>query len=147
MSKPIYIKVEKTINHPLDKVWETVAIGFGHVSKYNPEIKESRFDSESKSGVGTRRHCDFSQKGYIKEEITEWKDKEFFKLKFIETSVPMAFLESKFTFNGDNAKTTLTQEFWYRMKFPFGWLSGLMKGKMKSTLENGLNGLNNYLEQ
>jgi hypothetical protein len=147
MRKPIYLKVDKTIDQSLDKVWETVAIGFGHVSKYYPEIKDSRFDSERKSGVGTRRHCDFPQKGYIKEEIIEWKEKEYFKLKFIETSVPMAFLESKFSFQGDNNKTTITQEFWYRMKFPFGWLSGLMKGKMKSTLEKGLTGLDNYLKQ
>jgi len=99
MGKPIYLKVEKTINQPLDKTWDTVALGFGNVSDYNPAIRSSKFDSQTKSGVGTKRHCDFEPKGYIKEEIIEWNDKESFKLKFVETSVPMAFLESKFTFN------------------------------------------------
>ncbi|GAB5416068.1 MAG: hypothetical protein Crog4KO_13470 [Crocinitomicaceae bacterium] len=145
MGKPIYIKVEKTINHSLEKTWETVALGFGNVSDYNPIIKTSKFDSDTRSGIGTKRHCDFEPKGYIKEEIIEWNDKKSFKLKFIETSTPMAFLESQFHFKEDEGKTIITQEFWYRMKAPMGWLSGLMKGKMKSTLEGGLIGLEKYL--
>ncbi len=147
MGKPVYLKVSKTFKHPLEKVWETVALGFGNVSLYNPEIKSSKYDSEQKEGVGTRRHCNFPKSGYIKEEITEWEDQKYFKLKFTESSVPMAHLESRFNFQENNGETTLTQEFWYRMKAPMGWLSGLMKGKMKSTLENGLNGLENYLNQ
>lgn len=145
MGKPIYLKVEKDLDHPLDKVWETVALGFGNVANYNPEVKTSRFDSAQKSGVGTRRHCDFPKRGYIKEEIIEWNDKESFKLRFTESDLPMSFLESKFSFDEQNGKTKLTQEFWYRMKAPMGWLSGLMKGRMKSTLENGLDGLEDYL--
>lgn len=147
MGKPIYLKVEKTINQSLEKAWETVAIGFGNVSDYNPAIKSSKFDGEIKSGVGTTRHCDFEPKGFIKEEIIEWNENESFKLRFIETSVPMAFLESKFSFKEVDGATTVTQEFWYRMKAPMGWLSGLMKGKMKATLENGLEGLANYLNK
>lgn len=147
MGKPVYLKVSKTFDQPLEKVWETVAVGFGEVSNYNPEIKDSKFDSEKKAGIGTRRHCDFKKSGYIKEEITEWNEKEYFKLKFIESSVPMAHLESKFNFKEADGKTILTQEFWYRMKSPMGWLSGLMKGKMKSTLQNGLEGLDSYLKQ
>ncbi|MEQ9304576.1 MAG: SRPBCC family protein [Marinoscillum sp.] len=147
MRRPIYLKVSKSINQPLSKVWETVALGFGNVADYNPEIKHSKFDSEQKEGVGTRRHCDFQKSGFIKEEITEWTDKKSFKLKFTETSVPMAFLESQFSFKEEGKTTIVTQEFWYRMKAPLGWLSGSMKGKMKSTLENGLNGLEAYLNR
>ena len=145
MGKPIYIKVEKTIDHPLELIWKTVAQGVGIVADYNPAIKASKFDSDVKSGVGTKRHCDFEPKGYIKEEIIEWNDMESFKLKFTESSVPMSFLESKFSFARENGKTKITQEFWYRMKPPMGWLSGLMKGKMKKTLMDGLNGLEKHL--
>ena len=97
MGKPIYLKVEKKIDKTLEQVWKTVALGFGNVADYNPAIKASKFDSDLKSGVGTKRHCDFEPKGYIKEEIIEWKDNEWFKLKFTESSTPMAFLESKFS--------------------------------------------------
>ncbi len=145
MGKPVYLQVKKQIPHPLQKVWETVALGFGNVADYNPEIKASRFETEQREGVGTQRHCDFNPKGYIKEEIIEWEDQKSFKLKFIETSVPMGFLESKFTFQQEGDNTLITQEFWYRMKPPMGWLSGLMKGKMMATLESGLNGLEKHL--
>lgn len=145
MGKPIYLKVEKHIDQPVEKVWDVVALGFGNVAEYNPEIKSSRLDSAVTLGVGTKRHCDFQKNGYIKEEIIEWNDEESFKLSFTESSVPMAFLQSKFTFESYKGGTKLTQEFWYRMKAPMGWLSGLMKGKMKTTLENGLQGLDEYL--
>lgn len=145
MGKPIYVRVSKIIDQPLDLVWETVALGFGNVSNYNPEIKSSNYETEQTTGIGTRRHCDFKKSGYIKEEIVEWHDRKSFKLKFIESSVPMAHLESRFNFEDINGSTILVQEFWYRMKAPIGWLSGMMKGKMESTLESGLKGLENYL--
>ena len=148
MTTPVYLKVSKTIHHPLDKVWETVALEFGDVAKYNPEIKTSRFDPGQRRGIGTIRHCDFKNSGYIKEEIIEWTDRQSFKLRCKESSVPLAHLESLFHFEaGNNQTTTVTQEFWYRMKAPLGWMSGIMKKKMKATLINGLNGLENYLNQ
>lgn len=145
MGKAIYLQVEKTLNHSKERVWKTVAEGFGDVSNYNPEIKSSKFDSEIRNGIGMKRHCDFQKSGYIKEEIVEWNEGQSFKLTFSESSVPMALLESQFEFEEQNQQTIITQKFWYRMKAPMGWMSGLMKGKMKQTLENGLKGLETYL--
>jgi hypothetical protein len=145
MKDPIYIKVEKTINQPITTVWSTVAVGFGNVADYNPEIKTSKFDSELKEGIGTKRHCNTNDGGFLKEEIIEWNQNKDFKLKLTESSFPMAMIESKFSFQKMENSTKITQEFWYRMKSPMGFLSGLMKGKMKKTLENGLNGLEKHL--
>lgn len=147
MGKPIYIKVEKQLDQPLSKVWEAVALGFGNVASYNKALKASRLDSEITSGIGMQRHCDFPKKGHIKEEIIEWAENKSFKLKFTESSVPLAVMESKFTFQDNKGKTILIQEFWYRMKAPMGFLSGMMKGKMKKTLVTGLDGLENYLNK
>lgn len=145
MGKPIYIKTEKLLHHSLDKVWKAVALGFGHVADYNPEIKASKFDSEKVKGVGTKRHCDTPDGGFLKEEIIEWEDRQYFKLKLVDTSFPMAVIESTFRFAPVGDQTRVTQEFWYRMKAPMGWLSGVMKGRMLKTLESGLNGLDYYL--
>ncbi len=41
MGQPVFLKVEKTIHQPLEKVWQTVAVGFGNVADYNPAIKAS----------------------------------------------------------------------------------------------------------
>jgi len=145
MKDPIYIKVEKTINQPITTVWKTIAVSFGSVANYNPEIKTSNFDSEIKEGIGTKRHCNTKDGGFLKEEIIEWNSNKDFKLKLTESSFPMAMVESKFSFRENGDSTKITQEFWYRMKSPMGFLSGLMKGKMKKTLESGLNGLEEYL--
>lgn len=147
MGKPIYLEVEKTIHQPLEVVWSTVAGGFGKVSEYNPAIKFSRLESDSSSGIGMVRHCDFQKSGYIKERIIAWEEGKSFRLQFTESSVPIAILESQFDFEEHDGKTIITQKFWYRMKAPMGWMSGLMKSKMQSTLEIGLQGLENYLKQ
>lgn len=147
MGKPIYIKIEKVINAPLDKVWEQVALDFGNVCQYNPEIEKSKFVGVIKHGIGTVRHCEPVGGGFLKEEIIEWIESKNFKLKMISSSFPMAMIESKFSFKEKDNITIVTQEFWYRMKFPMGWISGMMKGKMRKTLENGLNGLNNYIQK
>ncbi|MBL1214245.1 MAG: SRPBCC family protein [Ignavibacteriae bacterium] len=147
MKNPIYIKVEKTINHPMAAVWKTVALDFGYVSKYHPDVKSSKFDNEIKQGIGTKRHCNTNDGGYLKEEIIEWNEKQDFKLKLVESSFSMAMIESKFSFQEIGNSTKVTQEFWYRMKSPMGWLSGLMKGKMRKTLENGLIGIEKHLNK
>ncbi len=148
MGKPVYLKVEKVFKHPVHKVWETVALKFGNVADYSPAVKSSRLDSEVTFGIGMRRHCEFEGKsGYIKEEITDWKDNEYFELSFKESSMPMAVLRSKFHFKEENGQTKLVQEFWYRMKAPMGWISFLMKGKMKKVLDGGLEGLEKLLNE
>lgn len=145
MKDPVYIKVEKTIDQPLAILWDTVALGFGNVSNYNPEIKSSSFDSGTREGIGTKRHCNTNDGGFLKEEIIEWNPSKSFKLKLTDSSFPMAMIESKFTFQEIGGATKITQEFWYRMKSPMGFLSGLMKGKMEKTLRSGLNGLEAHL--
>ncbi len=146
MAKPIYLKVEKKFNYPNQKLWDTVALGYGQVATYNPALKSSRYDSDLKQGIGTKRHCEFEPKGYIKEEIIEWDEAKSFTLEFTESSVPMGFMRSKFSFQPQDNHTILIQEFWYRMKPPMGWLSGMMKGRMKKTLDQGLEGLEQYLK-
>lgn len=147
MGKPIYIQVTRVINQPLDKVWNTVALNYGNISEYNPAIKSSKYDSDKREGVGTKRHCDFPKKGYIKEEIIDWKDKESFKLQFTESSLPMKHLESEFHFKEIDGKTELTQDFWYRMGGIMGPLSGMMKGKFTKMLSSGLESLDEHLRK
>ncbi len=146
MGKPIYIKVNKKYNHSSDKIWGAIAMDFGNSSSYNPDIKNSYLESDIKSGKGTKRHCDFHPKGYIKEEIIDWKDNEYFELEMLDSSFPMGFFKSKFSFSGNNETCEVTQEFWYRVKFPMGWISGLMKNKMKNALINGLDGFEKHFD-
>jgi len=145
MRKPIYIKTNRLINQPIEKVWSEVALGFGNVANYNPEIKASKFETDQKEGIGTQRHCDTKDGGYLKERIIAWESQKFFKLELVSSSYPMSLIESKFSFERHDSQTMVVQEFWYRMKPPMGWLSGLMKGKMTKTLNSGLEGLENYM--
>ena len=57
----------------------------------------------------------------------------------------MSYFRSKFIFKEENGSTQLVQEFWYRMAPPIGWMSVMMKGKMKKMLQGGLDGLDKHL--
>lgn len=147
MSKKLtHIVAEATLNASLDEVWNLVALQYGHVARYNPAIASSEFTSRQTAGVGTERLCHVAPKGYLREAITKWEDQDFFELEVVDTSFPMHKIISRFTFAEVGAKTHLRQDFWYRMKGPVGWASGMMKGRFLKTLNEGLEGLAYYLE-
>ncbi len=145
MRKPVYVKVTRQLPFDLQQVWQAVALGFGKVADYNPEIKFSRYESERREGTSTIRHCDFQGGGFIKEEIVEWQQPDYFGLKMLTSSVPLKDLRSKFKFKKSPGGTLVVQEFWYAFKPPLSIFQGLMKRKMTRTLENGLKGLETYL--
>ena len=136
-------KVE--LDAPLKQVWKSVALNFGNVAEYNPAVDRSEFISDIRAGVGTKRLCHVDPKGFLKEEITQWEEGKSFELEVTETSFPMDRIVSLFTFTPSGNKTILQQDFWYRMKFPMGWMSRMMKKQMQKTLIEGLEGLDYYL--
>jgi len=126
-------------------VWSTVALNYGDVANYLPSVKASHFMGDKRACVGTQRHCDFQKKGWIEEEIIEWNEGESFKLKFLQSSMPMKMMESKFHFKEVDGKTEMTQEFWFRMGGIMGFMSGMMKGSMTKMLNDGMDGLDQHL--
>lgn len=144
--KLTHLTADVLLNAPLEQAWEVIARGFGDVAQYNPAIAQSEFLSEQREGVGTGRLCHVDPKGYLKEQITKWEPQRFFELEVIDTSFPMHTVRSRFTFLPLGEQTRIKQDFWYRMKAPMGWLSGLMKGQMQKTLDVGLSGLAHYLD-
>ncbi|NNF58062.1 MAG: SRPBCC family protein [Rhodothermaceae bacterium] len=144
--KLIHLTADVTLDVPLERAWEVVALGFGDVAQYNPAIAASEFTSEQRAGVGTGRLCHVAPKGFLKEQITRWENQRFFELEVVDTSFPMHTVTSRFSFTPLGERTRVKQDFWYRMKPPMGWLSGLMKKPMQKTLDEGLNGLAHYLD-
>lgn len=145
MKAPVHLRVERVIDAPLRKVWDTVAHGFGQVSAYNPAIRSSTLISSERSGVGCTRRCVPMEGGFLEERITEWEEQRRFKLILLASSFPMAVLESEFTFTPVDGGTRVQQDLAYRMRAPMCWLSSLMKGRMRKTLVRGLDGLAVYL--
>lgn len=146
MSEKIYIKVQREFDFPVEILWETIAAKFGKVSNYNPQINSSRLVGELSPGIGAVRYCVPVEGGFLKEEIIEWEELSDFKLKLIDSSFPMSIIESKFSFVNEHGKTIVLQEFWFKLKPPFGWFSWILKGKMTETLVAGLKGLDEYLK-
>lgn len=147
MAKVAQLTTIKTFNHPIDKVWETVAVNYGQVYQYMPGVKASDFIGEMRACAGTQRHCDFDKKGWIKEEITDWKEKESFSLKMIDSSMPMKMMTSTFHFKEEGNNTTLRQEFNFQMGGIMGLFTGMMKGKMQKMLDDGMKSLDQHLSK
>ena len=99
--------------------WNLLA-DFAHIDAFNPNLKKSYLlNPEEKIGVGTRRQCDVSDgKNFLREEIIEWKEGEFYLIDIYESSFPMARQSTKFGLMpvpiGD---TKIYMDFDYKLKF------------------------------
>jgi len=72
---------------PPERVW-SVLTDLGAVSDWNPLVTTSYYLSDTREGIGTSRHCDFPDGGFVKEEAIEWASGDSFRLHTYDGSVP-----------------------------------------------------------
>ncbi len=89
------------------KVWEVLA-DLGSVSVWSPAIANSYYTSEATEGVGASRHCDFSDGGYVKEQVSEWRPGEALRMQIYEGTVPFDNFYGTFTLRDDDQGMTVS---------------------------------------
>jgi len=134
------IRVERTINAPVDSIWKVIAGDFGAIAKSHPGIIKSFYINGSLEGkLGAERQCNLSEDGskYIKEKISDF-DAENYKMTVdiyhafgvpIDPSVSKGIYE---LIKIDENTTKLVMTVHLRTKPAF--LGALIKGKYKSLL-------------
>ena len=141
---------EVKIDAPVEKVWKILA-DFGGIYKFNPGVPNSYSTSQSNSGVGATRHCDFLPTGGVEERITEWNENSDYKIEIYEgKGVPpfktaVAHLSVAPDDNGTIVKMSLS----YRLKFgPLGALMDamLVRKQFQKAVPGILAGLRHYTE-
>lgn len=64
---------EVQLDAPKDKVWTTL-VNLGAIQNYNPMVARSYYTSETRTGIGATRHCDFSPMGSVEERVVAWEE-------------------------------------------------------------------------
>lgn len=83
------VSIKEIVNASREQFWNVLANRFGEISQLSNGVKDSKYISDQKEGVGTTRHCVFPNKGFAKEEVTIWEEPEEFEFQILDTSMPM----------------------------------------------------------
>ena len=140
------------IEAPAARVWEAMVLDYGEISNFSPYIYASNYEHGSLKGeVNSERKCSFNAKG------TRWTHEQIREIDNENMIMKNVVLDAnKFPLNKDNSfayywakdngdgTATASYEFRYRTK-P-GFMTGLVKGQFKKTLEGTLIGLKHYIE-
>ena len=142
----------QVIEAPAARVWEAMVLDYGEISNFSPYIYSSDYTAGSLKGeLGAERKCWFNEKGsrWSREKIKKidqagmvMKNVVIDAAKF-PLDLDNSYALYKVQDNGDGSSTA-SYEFFYRTK-P-GFMTGLVKGNFKKTLEGTLVGLKHYVE-
>lgn len=120
------VKVTRTLDHPVDKIWAVLA-DHGNVSSFHPNIIGSKYIVDKK-GVGGSRACEFRGGKGVNETVTKWDEHKAMSFEATEfRGLPMKQMNGHFHLSGDGP-TQVTFEMEYAMKG--GCLMNLMARRM-----------------
>lgn len=129
--KKTVIKSKVVINAEKDKVWDILS-DFGNVQNLSPGIEKSYLTSDTKTGMGATRHCDFTtMNGQVEEKITDWNEGNSLKIELYDTkNIPMIRgMNALFNLKSIENKTVLTSVFEYHMNHVVGDVLNSLKMK------------------
>lgn len=141
------IVFEEVINVSKSKTWDVLFNRFGDVALHNPNLENSNFLNDSKTGgLDCERHCSLDAKTYVKEKITDIQGNDRFAFVVTDSNLPMV-KEMKGDYQvielaPDKTKVIFTMNIATSPSF----MIYVMKGKMKKILQKSLIGMKYYLE-
>ena len=136
------------IGTPKDKVWEVLS-NLETVKHYDAGVVQAYYISEAKLGVGTARHCDLIDGGYVRERVTEWKPGEGYVITVYEGSEVIAPFESQnamLMLRDTKEGTSVSMELGYELKSDVPMDPNEMESQSRELVEGVLTGLKHYVE-
>lgn len=145
------VTVNRTINAPLEKVWESWD-DFGDIYKFNPNLKNSYLLKGSQSsGKGAKRQCDINDgKNWIREEVVDYVPRKRMKIHIYEGTMPLKVAIATLSFqqiNNHQTKVTMDMDFEPKMGILGKLMIPIMKPKFKGMLDSLLAGNEAFVTQ
>jgi uncharacterized protein YndB with AHSA1/START domain len=110
--------VSRTMGHPVDKVWSTLA-DFGGIHRYSGSVEVSPINEGTPDkGLGAERRCQLYDGNHIQERVTEFTEGSRLALEVFDTSLPMKSAAARFDLQptpDGGCELTMTME--YVVKF------------------------------
>lgn len=128
-------------------VWPLIA-DVTLVQDWHPSVERVDLLSESRTGLGAARRCNFYDGTSVREVITELEEGKRVRVHLSEFSLPMKSFEAELTLRPtDDGKTQVTFKMDYEVKFGiFGKAMNVLmvRGQMSKLLGSVLAGLDHH---
>jgi len=143
-----HLQHEIRIAAPIERVWAVLA-DLEAVQNYNPTVKEARYTSPIREGVGASRRCSLIPKGWVTERVTAWEPNTAVALELGEHQWPVTFMRWRTELAADGSGTRVLQRLEYQVKF--GLLGAfldrmVMRRKLDQAIGDVFDGLKRYVE-
>ena len=139
-----HVEHKMRVNIPAKKVWE-VLDDFSSIARFSVAVEKSPLLEGKRSGVGTKRKCDFYDGSSVIEEIIDYQEGKGIQIELSEYSMPLKSLHAEMKVEAIDGTTS---DIFMSMDFvvkggPLGWVMGffMMRPMMKGVIKKTLTGL------
>lgn len=130
------VSASSIIDMPRAAAWEKLR-DISRAHHYVPGIVKTEIVSDQAEGVGASRYVYRSEKSFIQETVTEWRDGQGFRIRLHRGDKPAPpFRQAWFDYQLEDhgsLQTRLTTRMAYEM--PWGALGRLLGGRMADVVE------------
>jgi hypothetical protein len=144
MNKTVFVEV---INASKAKTWDVLFNQYGDIHIHNPTMQSSTYLSQNSKGeLGCVRHCQFSDKLYLDEKITDVKEGSSFTIEVTKHNLPFVKEMSatyQLTSLGENVTELKMTSF---NSFSPKFMKYVMAGQMRKSLLKHLFGFKYFVE-
>ncbi|MCP4458085.1 MAG: SRPBCC family protein [Cytophagales bacterium] len=135
------------INASVEQVWDVLFNQYGDIHTHNPTMQSSNYmDNSAKGEINVVRHCQFNDKLFLDEKITDFKENESVTIEVIKHNLPMLkHLSATYELKSlGNNKTELRMV--SKNSASPGFIIHLMKGQLKKSVSQHLFGMKYFIE-
>lgn len=135
------------INASVEQVWDVLFNQYGDIHIHNPTMQSSNYINDSVKGdINVVRHCQFNDKLFLDEKITDFNENESVTIEVIKHNLPMlkhlsATYELKSLGSNKTELRMVSQN-----STSLGFMIHLMKGQLKKSVGQHLFGMKYFIE-
>ncbi len=140
-------ELNETINASREEVWEVLFSQYGDIHIHNPTMTASTYmQGASRGAQDVVRHCEFGEKLYLDEQITDVDEHKSFRVEVLEHNLPFVKeMSATYQLSSTDDETTELRMVSFNSFAP-GFMKYLMRGQMRKNVAKHLFGLKYYVE-
>ena len=140
-------ELNETVNASQEEVWEVLFAQYGDIHVHNPTMQASNYlHGASQGALDVVRHCDFTDKLWLDEQIVEFDEGKSVRIVVLEHSLPFVD-EMSATYElipmTDGVTNIKMVSF---NSFSPGFMKYFMGGQMRKSVAKHLFGMKYYIE-
>lgn len=130
-----------------EQVWDVLFAQYGDIHVHNPTMQSSHYlNDASKGDLNVTRHCQFTDKLYLVEKITDFKENESVTIEVSEHNLPMLkHLSATYYLKSLGVNKTELRMVSQNSASP-GFMIYLMKGQLRKSVGQHLFGMKYFIE-